>query len=246
MSSSPLDSPLEIRWIIIGGNSRLWPSDLPIGAPSRTRIAASATAAFIGRLVTTSPEMRSASSTGTVLAVSVLSVRAKRAVFEPRTILPTSGRRSSRSCQRRRFDSTRSQRENSQAAEADADDQQQAVVAHEVAARDQRLRQQRQLGLAVAEHLHDLRHDRHQQEEHDRDAHHEQHHRVEHGAQRAAAQLLAVLGVVGQPLEHRVEVARLLAGRDGGAVELGEAVRKLAEAVGQRVALHDLGAHAEQ
>ena len=62
--------------------------------------------------------MRSASSTGTVLAVSVLSVRAKRAVLLPRTTLPTSGRRSRNWCQRRRFDSTRSQRVNRKTAPA--------------------------------------------------------------------------------------------------------------------------------
>ena len=67
--SSPLDSPLEIRWIVIGGNSRLAASERPIGAPSRTRAAASVTASRIGRLMTTSLEMRSESRTGTALAV---------------------------------------------------------------------------------------------------------------------------------------------------------------------------------
>ena len=38
----------------------------------------------------------------------------------------------------------------------------------------------------------------------------------------SSAQLLAVLGVVGQALQHRVEVPGLLAGRDRGAVDLGE------------------------
>ena len=112
VSSSPLVSPLEIRWIIIGGKMRLVPSERPIGAPSRTRTAASCTAPFIGRLVTTSLEMRSASSTGTVLAVSVLRVRAKRAVLLPRTTLPISGRPSRNWSQRRRFDSILSQRVN--------------------------------------------------------------------------------------------------------------------------------------
>ena len=37
LSSSPLDSPLEIRWMVIGGNSLLAASERPIGAPSRTR-----------------------------------------------------------------------------------------------------------------------------------------------------------------------------------------------------------------
>ena len=45
-------------------------------------------------LLTTSAEMRSASSTGTALAVRMLNVREKRAVFRPRMSLPTSGTRS--------------------------------------------------------------------------------------------------------------------------------------------------------
>ena len=53
------------------------------------------TASRIGRLVTTSLAMRSASSTGTALAVRMLSVRVKRAVLKPRTSRPTSGRCSS-------------------------------------------------------------------------------------------------------------------------------------------------------
>ena len=57
----------------------------------------SATASRIGRLVTTSPAMRSASSTGTALAVRMLSVRVKRAVLKPRSSLPTSGSAQQRS-----------------------------------------------------------------------------------------------------------------------------------------------------
>ena len=56
---------------------------------------------------------------------------------------------------------------------------------------------------------------------------------------------LAVLGVVGQPLEHAVQAAGALAGGDRGAVDLREHLRELAEAVRERVAFHDLGAHAE-
>ena len=48
----------------------------------------------MGRLVTTSPAMRMASSTGTALAVRMLNVRVNRAVLKPRTSLPNSGMRS--------------------------------------------------------------------------------------------------------------------------------------------------------
>ncbi len=93
-SSSPLDSPLEMRWMVMGGNNLLWPSERPIGAPSRTRCDASMTASRIGRFVTTSPEIRKASSTGTELPDRMLKVRVKRAVLKPRVSLPMSGRRS--------------------------------------------------------------------------------------------------------------------------------------------------------
>ncbi len=108
-SSSPLDSPLEMRWMAIGGNSLLWASERPMGAPSRTLCDASMTASRIGRLVTTSPEMRRASSTGTALAERMLSVRVKRAVLKPRVSLPMSGMRRISRWKRRRLFGLRSQ-----------------------------------------------------------------------------------------------------------------------------------------
>ena len=48
----------------------------------------------IGRLVTTSPAIRNASSTGTALAVRIAKVRAKRAALLPRVTRPMSGSRS--------------------------------------------------------------------------------------------------------------------------------------------------------
>ena len=78
----------------------------------------------------------------------------------------------------------------------------------------------------------------------DRDADDEQQHRVQHRVQRAAAQLLAALGVVGEAFQHGVQVARLLAGRDRRAIQLGEHGREIRQAVGERVAFHHLGAHA--
>ena len=53
------------------------------------------------------------------------------------------------------------------------------------------------------------------------------------------------LRVVREPLEHGVELAGLLAGRDGRAVDRRECVRKVLEPDGERVALEHLGAHAE-
>jgi hypothetical protein len=53
------------------------------------------------------------------------------------------------------------------------------------------------------------------------------------------------LGVVGEPLEHVVEVSRLLARGNGGAVDFGEHFREFGETVGEGVALHDAGPYAE-
>ena len=69
---------------------------------------------------------------------------------------------------------------------------------------------------------------------------------IEHGAQDLLARDFAVLGVVGQALEHAVQVAGAFARGHRRAVDLREHARKFGEAVGQRVAFHDLGAHAEQ
>ena len=80
--------------MVMGGNRRLTASERPMGAPSRTRAAASATASRIGRFVTTSPAIRRDSSTGTALAARMLKVRVKRAVLSPRVRRPTTGRRS--------------------------------------------------------------------------------------------------------------------------------------------------------
>ncbi len=96
--------------MVMGGNSLLTERDRPIGAPSRTRAAASVTASRIGRFVTTSPAMRMASSTGTELAERMLKVRVKRAVLNPRFSFPMMGRRNCSRCQCRRAAGSRSQR----------------------------------------------------------------------------------------------------------------------------------------
>ena len=54
-------------------------------------------------MVTTSPAMRMASSTGTALAVRMLKVRVNRAVLNPRTSRPNRGMRSCRRWKRRRL-----------------------------------------------------------------------------------------------------------------------------------------------
>ena len=48
-----------------------------------------------------------------------------------------------------------------------------------------------------------------------------------------------------EPLEHRVELAGLLAGGDSGSVDGRECVRKVLEPDCERVSFEHLGAHAE-
>src|SRR2546430_10736661 len=58
------------------------------------------------------------------------------------------------------------------------------------------------LPISGLEHRHHLGHHEHQQQRHDAEAHHRQHDGIEHRRQHLLADLLAALGVVGQPLEQ--------------------------------------------
>ena len=117
-----------------------------MGAPSRTRAAASATASRIGRLVTTSPAMRSASSTGTALAERMLRVRVKRAVLKPRDELADQ-----RHAQLQAVEAppvvgiAQPAREQARRPTTMRDEQVDAVVAEEVAGGDQHAGDERQL-----------------------------------------------------------------------------------------------------
>src|SRR5690606_4175011 len=91
LSSVPLLSPLLIRLSVIGGKQPLRSSAWPTPDPSRTRFAASVTASRMGVLLITEALMFSASSSGTPLPARIFRVRAKRAVFRPRTSRPING-----------------------------------------------------------------------------------------------------------------------------------------------------------
>src|SRR6185436_15131491 len=84
----------------------------------------------------------------------------------------------------------------------DGDEQIDAIVAQEIADEDQDLRGHGQLALARLEHLDHFRDDVHHHACHDAETDDRQHDRVEHGAEDLLARDLAVLGVVGQSLEH--------------------------------------------
>ena len=122
------------RW---AGSSRPRASDLPMGAPSRTRV---------GRCLHGFPHRdvgdhlggdAQASSTGTPLPVRMLSVRVKRAVFEPRTSLATSGSRRSSASQPAAAGRAGAGHGAQRSPPRYRHQQEQAVVAQEVAERDQ-------------------------------------------------------------------------------------------------------------
>ena len=92
VSSSPLVSPLEIRWIIIGGKSRLWPSERPIGAafahPHR-RVVDRVPHRQVGDDL--AGDAQRLEHRHRARGERAQSVRAKRAVLPARTTLPISG-----------------------------------------------------------------------------------------------------------------------------------------------------------
>ena len=91
-----------------------------------------------------------------------------------------------------------------QHAEAGADQQRQqpAEAAQERADPEHRDRQRRQRALRAREHRGDLRHDVGDEEDHDDDRDQRDDRRVERRADQPALELLALLQVVGQALEH--------------------------------------------
>ncbi len=55
--------------------------------------------------------------------------------------------------------------------------------------------------------------------------------------------MLALLGVVGEAVEHLLQMARFFTGRHHGAKQLVEYMGKGPQRVGQRIAFHHLAAH---
>ena len=123
---------------------------------------------------------------------------------------------------------------------------QQTILAQKIAQGDQATGQRRQLLVEAAEHLHDLWHHIGQQAGDDQDGDAGQQQGIEQRQPDLLAHLLAGLGVIGQPLEHHIEMTGLLAGGDGGPIQLREYLRKIAERGRQRVALQHPSAHRQQ
>ena len=180
-SSSPLVSPLAIRCTSIGGNSLLAPSERAIGAPSRTRTAASCTAWRIGVFVTTSPAIRSASSTGTALAG-----QDREGAGEARGVVAARDAPDQRQPQLEGVEAhARRGRPAASAGSPRRPPATPAIRSHHQArrksrARDQHARQDRQFPVAGLEDAHDFGHDVAEQQPDDAEADHGQQDRIDH------------------------------------------------------------------
>ena len=138
-----------------------------------------------------------------------------------------------------------SQRRNPQTAAPISDQAVKPVVTDEIAHADQDARGERQFLVAGLEHRDHLRHHVGQQERHDGEGQDQQHDGINQRIADLLAHDLTRFGVVRQPLQHRIEFAGLLAGGHGGSIDFREGLRKIPQAVRQRVAFDDLAAHAE-
>ena len=94
--------------------------------------------------------------------------------------------------------------------------------AQEVGKSDQRAREQRQALPRLLEHLHDLRHDEHQEAGDDADRHYRHQHGVEQRKAGLLLQRLARIEIIGKMLQHRRQRARFLAAVHQRLVEIGE------------------------
>ncbi|MNQ76873.1 hypothetical protein D3C85_917220 [compost metagenome] len=114
---------------------------------------------------------------------------------------------------------------------------------HQLAGTDEEAGGRRQLLAHVLELGHHLGHHGGEQYGDDPHRHQGEHYGVDHRLQQLGAHMLALLGVIGEPVQHLLQVPGLLPGRYHGAKQLIEHMGKGAKGVGKGVALHHLAAH---
>ena len=112
-------------------------------------------------------------------------------------------------------------------------------MAQEVRKAHQQARGQRQGLLHVLEDPDDLRHDPGQQAGHDGQGDQGQQQRIGQRREQGLLEGVACLGVVGQLVEHGIEMAGLFAGGDRGPEDLRKAVREVGHGLGQAGPFHD-------
>ena len=116
--------------------------------------------------------------------------------------------------------------------------------AQHIAHRHQQAGGKRQRLLKVDKLLDNLRHHRRQQNDDHADRHQGQHDGVNHRLQQPGAQLLALFGIVRQPVQDAVKMAGGFPGGHHGAVQLVETARITAHGFRQRMAFKHLATHA--
>ncbi|OMP13919.1 hypothetical protein COLO4_00632 [Corchorus olitorius] len=116
-----------------------------------------------------------------------------------------------------------------------------APVPRKVAAREHNDGQRRQLLLGRRKHAHHLRHDISQQEDHDAECHDGHDGGVGEGQLDLLREGVAAFDVVGQTCEHHVQLARVFACGNEGAIDVGKVARVPGQCAGKRLAADHLG-----
>ena len=98
----------------------------------------------------------------------------------------------------------------------------------------------------IDKHPHHVRHHITEQKADDQQGRAHQNQRIEQRQLNFLPRLLALLGVVGQLLQHRTQVAGMLARRHGGAVQLRESRGEFFQAAGQVMAFQHPRTHRQQ
>ena len=130
-----------------------------------------------------------------------------------------------------------------QAANAKEQQEPEAVVLQQLAGADEETGGARQLLAHVFELGHHLGHHGGEQYGDDPHRHQGEDDGIDHRLQQLGAHVLALLGVIGETVEHLLQVTGLLAGRHHGAEQLVEHMGEGPQRIGQGIPLHHLAAH---
>ena len=121
----------------------------------------------------------------------------------------------------------------------DCHQQKDAVVTQEIADGDQHDRQPGQIPAGIGKYAHDLGYDVNKHAADNQQCENRKHDRIDHRVLNLLSQHLPALRVVGQSLEHGIQVSGLFARRNRGPIDFRECLRKITESVGQGMSFHD-------
>ena len=107
-------------------------------------------------------------------------------------------------------------------------------------------REQRELGLEIAVELREIGEDEVEEDAEEQEREPQEHGRIDHRRADPAFRLVDDLGVLDVLADRIGEVAALLAGHEGGGVDLGKLVLERGERLGQGLAVPDVGFDLDQ